>query len=204
MRIFFARHGESEANVLRVISNRDVRHPLTDRGRQQAEILAECLAHQGIVQIYSSPILRAAQTAECIAARLGVPVDFEDGLREFDCGVFEGRSDEAAWAQHSEITRRWYEDGDLAARLEGGESFEDIKTRFLQTLSRVQLKHRATDQTVLCLTHGALLCSMLPIVVRNLTRDQIIHLGLGNAIPIETVFEGENLKCLTWGDQVIE
>ena len=44
MRLYFVRHGQSEANVLRVISNRDLPHHLTDMGRQQAEALARSLA----------------------------------------------------------------------------------------------------------------------------------------------------------------
>ena len=40
MRIYFARHGESEANLLHVFSNRGVKHGLTARGRAQAETLA--------------------------------------------------------------------------------------------------------------------------------------------------------------------
>jgi broad specificity phosphatase PhoE len=100
--------------------------------------------------------------------------------------------------------RRWYEDGNLAARLEGGESFHDMEARFRATLSRVRLKHEEAGGTVLCLTHGALLCSMLPLVIENLTTDRIVHLGLGNAIPIETRFDKGRGVCIRWDDQVLE
>ena len=44
MLVYFVRHGESEANVLNVFSNRGTKHPLTSRGREQVEMLAGKLA----------------------------------------------------------------------------------------------------------------------------------------------------------------
>ena len=72
MRLYFVRHGQSEANVQMVISNRDLFHPLTELGRQQAEALAQSLAEVPVAAIYSSPIVRAAQTAQIVAARHGL------------------------------------------------------------------------------------------------------------------------------------
>jgi broad specificity phosphatase PhoE len=64
MRLYFVRHGQSVANVQMVISNRDLFHPLTELGRQQAEALAQSLAEVPVAALYSSPIVRAAQTAQ--------------------------------------------------------------------------------------------------------------------------------------------
>jgi probable phosphoglycerate mutase len=203
MRVYFARHGESEANVLRVISNRDVPHALTPKGRDQAARLADSLLDKAIVHLYASPIPRAAETAAIIAKRLEVPITIDDGLREFDCGVFEGRDDPEAWDLHLGVMRRWYEHNDLSARLEGGESFEEMEDRFRKTIANILQTHEAKNETVLCITHGALLCSMLPLVLQNVTRDQIIELGLGNAIPIETYFHQGGGLCRRWGDQEV-
>ena len=43
MRIYFARHGESEANILQEFSNRGRKHGLTEKGKRQAERLADNL-----------------------------------------------------------------------------------------------------------------------------------------------------------------
>ena len=67
MKLIFVRHGESEANVLRVISNHSLPHALTGRGRGQAHRLAERVQGSDIVRIYCSAILRARQTAEIVA-----------------------------------------------------------------------------------------------------------------------------------------
>jgi broad specificity phosphatase PhoE len=57
VRILFARHGEGLANTLRIISNRDLPHPLTEKGRARATALAEKLAERPIQRIYASPAL---------------------------------------------------------------------------------------------------------------------------------------------------
>ncbi len=72
MRILFARHAESQANILQEISNRGLKHGLTHQGRQQAEALAVRLQEQGITHISCSPLLRAIETCVLVANRLGV------------------------------------------------------------------------------------------------------------------------------------
>ena len=80
MFLHFCRHGESEANLLGAFFNRDSKHPLTERGRAQAEDLARRLALEKLTAIYSSPLTRARQTAEIVGTELGVPVRVKDVL----------------------------------------------------------------------------------------------------------------------------
>ena len=103
MRILFSRHGESQANILHIISNRDLPHRLTPAGVEQALALAEAVSGYNLMQVFSSPILRAQETAGIIAARFGLPLTVSPALREFDCGGMEGRGDEEAWAAHREV-----------------------------------------------------------------------------------------------------
>jgi probable phosphoglycerate mutase len=103
VKLIFSRHGESEANVLRVISNRDLPHPLTERGRIQAQALAERLAKRRILALYASPVLRAQQTALMVGGKLSLSIHTAEALREFDCGVMEGRGDAEAWQAHHEV-----------------------------------------------------------------------------------------------------
>ena len=167
MRLYCVRHGQSEANVLQVISNRDQPHPLTELGRQQAAQLAQSLRDVPIAKIYASPILRARQTAEIVSAALRVPVDYADGLREPDCGVMEGRSDEAAWAEHRRVTEAWLDAHDYDARIDGGESFNDVRARFAPWLDRVAAAHAPTADSILVITHGLLIYTMLSVTLVN-------------------------------------
>ena len=73
MRLYFVRHGQSEAKVQRVISNRDLPHPLTELGRRQAEALARSLADVPLAALFSSPIMRAVQTAQIVAGFKSLP-----------------------------------------------------------------------------------------------------------------------------------
>jgi broad specificity phosphatase PhoE len=97
MRLYFVRHGQSEANVLQVISNRGLEHGLTEPGRAQVSSLARRLAGLPFARLYSSPLLRAVQTAEMLSSELGLPFETKDALREFDCGIIEGKSDTLSW-----------------------------------------------------------------------------------------------------------
>jgi broad specificity phosphatase PhoE len=130
MRIYFARHGESHANLLKEISNRGMRHGLTSKGRAQAQALAGGLDGQKITQIYSSPLLRAVETSAIVAKRLGVAYEISQALCEFDCGILEGRSDEQAWQIWQQLWEAWTIRHDWERRIEGGESLRDIQGRF--------------------------------------------------------------------------
>ncbi len=168
MRLYFVRHGQSEANVQMVISNRDLFHPLTELGRQQAEALAQSLADVPVAAIYSSPIVRAAQTAQIVAPIKGLPVEMADALREPDCGIMEGRGDEEAWAEHDRVTHDWVVQRKFDSRIEGGESFHDLRARFVPFVDRLMAEHGNTDHNILLITHGSLLYLMLPLVLTNI------------------------------------
>jgi len=99
--IVFLRHGESVGNVEdRFQGQADF--PLTEKGRSQAEALAErWLGEQmGFDLCISSPLARAAQTAEIIATRLGLPLEFDPVWKELHNGYLAGLSPEEAADRH--------------------------------------------------------------------------------------------------------
>ena len=89
--IYFTRHGETVWNVENKICGvTDI--ALTDRGREQARALGRQLAagEQGIARILCSPLVRAKETAELIAAETGLPLAVDERLREQAFGRYEG------------------------------------------------------------------------------------------------------------------
>jgi probable phosphoglycerate mutase len=89
---WYIRHGHNPANQARQLSHKVIDYPLTDLGVAQATALAAQLAARpGPAAIYASPLRRAAQTAEIIAARTGSDVAIIEGLRELDVGDLDGR-----------------------------------------------------------------------------------------------------------------
>lgn len=58
--------------------------PLSEEGRAQSEAVADWLAVERIDRIYASPLRRARETAEPLAKRLGIDVDLEPRVAEYD------------------------------------------------------------------------------------------------------------------------
>ncbi|MBV7327458.1 histidine phosphatase family protein [Chloroflexi bacterium TSY] len=172
MRILFTRHGESEANVQRIISNRNLPHKLTQTGISQAFALAKRLVDSYDVRLIgASPILRAQETAAIVAESLGLSPATYPALREFDCGMMEGRGDSEAWAAHQAVVRAWDEEKDFDQCIEpDGESFNDIKERFLPFVARLIKENQVQSGDILLISHGAVLLQMLPLVVANVDR----------------------------------
>jgi 2,3-bisphosphoglycerate-dependent phosphoglycerate mutase len=168
MRIIFTRHGESLANTLHIIANRDLPHPLTEKGRTQAAALAEKLAGRSIVRIYVSPILRARETAEIVSAPLDLPVETADALREYDCGILEGCGDEAAWATHRQFVNDWLAGKNRGQALEGGETFFDIQKRVAEFVNGLVTQHNGSNVEILCVSHGGTIIFGLPEFLPNL------------------------------------
>ena len=87
--IYIIRHGQTELNSRKLLQGRSD-HPLNDTGRQQAAQAGERLRNEGIVfsRVYSSPLLRAVQTAEIVAP--GTEILTDERLLEMDYGPYEG------------------------------------------------------------------------------------------------------------------
>lgn len=203
MRLYFVRHGESEANLLEVFSNRGLKHGLTERGRAQAASLAQKLAGCQVTRLFSSPLLRATQTAEILAETLGVPYEVADALREFDVGILEGQSDPASWQVCREVFREWMELGQWDRRIEGGESLNQIRDRFVPFLEEVVARHKDSPGGVVLVGHGGLYHSTLPLVLANVDLDTVQGHPMGNADVVVAEPGQEGLICLAWCGQAM-
>jgi probable phosphoglycerate mutase len=198
VKLYFVRHGESEANVLNMFSNRDLEHELTERGRTQAASLAQKLAGRQGIRLYTSPIRRAAQTAEILAAALGIPYQVTGALREYDCGILEGRSDPTSWQIYRAAFRKWTEQGHWEQRIEGGESFAEMRDRFVPFLQEIIAQHEDSPGSLVLVGHGGLYQCMLPLVLVNVGPG-IVHrhpIGTTGVVVAEPAQEG--LVCLEW------
>ena len=197
MRLYCVRHGESEANILRVISNRGRQHGLTERGWAQARALAERLADAGIVQVYSSPLLRAVQTAETLAQAWGIPYQVTDALREFDCGLAENRADEEAWGLWRSAVDAW-DAQDWSYKIQGGECFLDLRDRFVPFMEAVVQRHPEPTDSVVLVGHGGLYFSMLPLVLTNVDTRSVKAWSLPNTGYVLAETTPAGLRCLEW------
>ncbi len=197
MRIVFVRHGESEANVQQVYSNTGWKHPLTAAGREQARLVAESLAGTGVVVVFSSPLQRAAETAQAIAARLEVPIDAEPALSEYQLGLLEGRPYHEGGKMVAALEARW-RNGASETRMPRGESREDILARFVPFVQRMIDEYGRHDVTVVLVGHAGTFAQALPEVMENLDPAFVAAHPLGYASRVEARLHGEDLRCESW------
>jgi broad specificity phosphatase PhoE len=169
------RHGESEWNMQgRYQGQSDV--PLSERGRQQAERIAERLAGGKIDAAYASDLARAWETARPIAEKNSLKVISEPRLRELKFGVLEGLTFEEAQAKYPEMIAAWLDDFNRPP--EGAETIELFNARVLSLLEDLKAKH--DEQVVLLVAHGGSLSEILRIAL-GLSRAKRWYLELENA-----------------------
>jgi alpha-ribazole phosphatase len=150
-RLLLLRHAEpSEDARGRCYGSLDV--GLSAAGRAHARELAERLRRLEFAAVYTSPRLRARETAAPIAAARGLEAVTDDGLRELDFGELEGRTYDEIAASDPELYRAWMETP-TSVRFPGGESFADLKERAVAALDRIRARHDAA----LVVTHGGVL-----------------------------------------------
>lgn len=154
MRLLVIRHGESEADVLRVHEGR-ADFLLTDLGRKQAAAMAAWVAPRfPVCRIYASPLRRAAATADALSMITGVPIRFDSDLREFDNGLLAGMSYEQANRIYPKV-----ENLPLDQSMYGMESQLAFYQRGERALNRI-LSEAPSEGTVAIVSHGGLICRM--------------------------------------------
>lgn len=201
LRVIFARHGESEANLAGVFANRlEPAYDLTPAGIAQAEALARSLAGFGITHVYTSPLRRALQTAAIIGARFSVPVTETDGLREYDVGDYEGLpyTGEHAWRwdRYAAVEADWQR-GVRETRHPGGESLAELEDRVVTLMDAIATRH-ANTETVLAVSHGGLLRATLPVIVPDLTRVEAAARSLGYTDRVVVERVDDQWRCVEW------
>ncbi|GAA2928855.1 bifunctional RNase H/acid phosphatase [Streptomyces enissocaesilis] len=146
------RHGETALTPEKRFSGSGGRDPeLSAVGRRQAEAVAASLAARGTVQeIVSSPLRRCRETADTVAARLGLDVRVEEGLRETDFGAWEGLTFGEVRERHPADLDSWLA-SPKAAPTGGGESFATVARRVSATRDKLIARH--AGRTVLVVTH---------------------------------------------------
>ena len=159
MRIILVRHGETLSNRERLALGR-ADPPLSDLGLRQAGALAAALVREvpGPPEaVYSSPLLRARQTAEAITGALGLtPASVVEALTEMDVGETDGLDPRQLRERFPDFLRRWVDDlsGDL--KMPGGESLGDVQDRAWQAIESLRDSH-AAEATVVAVSHNFVL-----------------------------------------------
>ena len=182
MRVYFVRHGESVANVEDTLSSNDpTLYPLTPHGESQVRQLESSLESVQFDAAYCSDLLRAVQTTEILLENRSLNYIVDRRLREHNMGVYEGRSDDAAWEALRELVRIWIEEGRTEVEPEEGESLDTLQARFLSFIHDLELEYGEMDASILVVAHAGLYLSTLPMLFENIDRAFVQARTLSNA-----------------------
>jgi broad specificity phosphatase PhoE len=203
MKLYFVRHGESEANLTGEFSNTGTRHPLTVLGRAQAEQAAQNLIGQEFECVYSSPVLRAVQTAQIIAGRLAASLEIAEALREWDVGIYEGTRDPEGWKLHREVQEDWFYHDRPLSKMPGGECLLDIRARFVPFINGLIQGAGDVDRQFVLVGHGGLYLAMLPVVLKNIDYAFALQHGFLYTGCVIAEVRPDGLYCLSWGGRPV-
>jgi broad specificity phosphatase PhoE len=148
--ILLTRHGETEFNVQRRAQGL-ADSPLTPLGVRQVRAMAGLLAdlverEPGAWRMVSSPLGRAVATAEVFSARLGLPFELDERLREHSMGEFDGlHADEFVPRFRTDVPPH-----ERSFHTPGGESYEALTGRIGDFLASI-----TSDDRVILVSHGA-------------------------------------------------
>ena len=152
-RWYIVRHGETEWNAQgRIQGHTDI--SLSEKGIQQARLVAQRLAGVTLDVAYSSDLERSAQTARQILGERTIPLHTSPRLREYNKGVFEGLTPEETCQRYPELYEA-SQVNDLDFAPTGGESIRQTSVRMKAIMA--ELKTRHPDDNVLIVGHGGAL-----------------------------------------------
>lgn len=143
------RHGETDWNVAgRYQGQADP--PLNNRGLEQAHQLARELRSSPPDVIYTSPLLRAVQTAKIITEAFGMPLHEDSRLMEIHQGDWQTRLRSEIESLYPELFRRW-ETEPWQVTPPGGEHLSQVQERIYAAVDDILPRH--ADQQVGMVTH---------------------------------------------------
>lgn len=159
--IYIIRHGQTEMNQANVLQGRSDR-PLNENGIEQAKRAAERLKKQGIVfdKIYSSPLIRAVQTAKLVGGEL-LPLEVDERLIEMDYGPYEGMD----LKKPAPEVIHFFSDFQNNPAPDGMEPLDEVVKRSGEFLE--EIKEEAEKYTILISTHAIAMKGLLEYLTPN-------------------------------------
>ncbi len=203
MQLYFVRHGESTANLLHEFANSGCKHPLTENGVAQAHTLARKLSGHQFASIYSSPVMRAVQTAQILTESLSAPLTITEALREWSVGIYEGTTDPAGWELHRQVQEDWFIHHKPESKMPGGESLLEIRDRFVPFMAGLVQDGQNSDRKILLVGHGGLYTAVLHTILNNVDLA-LARQGFPYTACTIAETRSDGLYCLSWCDTVLQ
>ena len=167
--LYVARHGQTVWNAKnKVCGVTDVE--LTEKGKEQARILAYEVREKEIDLILSSPLKRAVETSMIISEICEIPFETDNRLIEQNYGVFEGTD------RKNENFLNYKKC--FANRYPGGESMMQVAHRVYDLIN--EMKSKYNNKNILIISHGGV-CRIIHTYFYDMTNDEFFYYTLANA-----------------------
>ena len=192
MKMYIIRHGQTPWNARKCLQGRsDV--DLNENGIHLAELTGKALRDVPFAIAFTSSLIRAKHTAQCILAGREVPIIEDERLIEISFGIYEG----CCYAEENrQVPQQWIENFFHAPQdyvaAPGGESLDDVEKRTRDFMEDICSRKELQDKTILISTHGCALRGLLNSI-RESSREDYWHGGVSKncAVSIVTCNRGE-------------
>jgi phosphoserine phosphatase len=197
-RLILIRHGETEWNVIgRYQGQADP--PLNEQGIAQSYQLADQLIESNLEILYTSPLQRAAQTAQILANKLRIPLYIEPRFMEIHQGDWQTRLRSEIEQLYPDLFRRW-ESEPWEVSPPHGESLSQVQDRVIDALAEIIDKF--PNQCVGIVTHRIPI-ALIKIHNQGFDRDIVRSMQLPN-IYYEEIFINSKGGEMTEGSNTID
>ncbi len=152
-RVFLLRHPHVQA-AEEEICDGSSQVDLSEMGEVQAQNMVEFLSCYPIDAVYASDLSRAIHPAELLAQQQGVELQLVPGLREINCGEWEGLTYKEVQEQYPDLYREWFSlDGTFT--FPDGEAMSDFRERVLEAFREiVQADSSDGESNIAVVSHG--------------------------------------------------
>jgi len=182
--LLLIRHGATPPNEQRpfILQGCGINPSLSESGQKQVQALAAFLKESSAIDhIYSSPMIRARETAAAVCDQFGLVSQVVPEIHECDVGLWEGKSWDIIMQEFPEAYRAFMDDP-FQNRYEGGESYGDVLNRSEPALRTLLERH--TGETIAVVAHN---------VVNRVYLASLLGLPIGKAKDITQTNTGINV-----------
>jgi broad specificity phosphatase PhoE len=153
---YIVRHAQTKFNIQEIMQGNTTDSPLTARGKDQAQQIAQELAHIHFDKVFSSDLARARRTAEIIVLEKKLAVKTTQALREQNYGTYEGRKIKKYLSELKEILNTYeslQDEEKMHFRIQSDfETDAEVVSRFITFLREIAVAY--PDKTILIVSHG--------------------------------------------------
>ena len=161
--IYLVRHGQTQWNKEQVFrGTTDV--PLNESGQEEARLTGEALRDRPIRAVYTSPLVRASETAAAIARIHGLEVQTLQGLTDLSFGEWQGVPHSTVMERYPDLYRQWLEEPHRVT-FPGGDDITTLQSRAVKAVKETASSH--PEQTIVMVSHRVvnrvLICGLVGI-----------------------------------------